>query len=307
MPQGSILGPILFLLYINDINNCTSLNLLSFADDTTIYRSGPYNKVLFDEVNYELIKIHTWLCTNKLSLNDKKSKVCIFSPPNSRYTLGNNCISVNNVKINFIGENDESITFLGLHIDEHLTWSKHIAAITSKISKSSLVQSHLQYGIQAWGNAATISKLTVLQKRAIRIINQINYRGHTDPLFKSERILKITDLYKLHVSLFMFDLQSGALPTSFKQFIPRDANDYTSTIITRQHDNIQRQRPRTTFSSKLPKHNFIKIWNRIDESTRNKKSRHIFKCILTKQCIAQYKTNVKCTNKRCRDCYNNNI
>ena len=104
VPQGSILGPILFLLYINDINNCTSLNLLSFADDTTIYRSGPYNKELFDEVNYELIKIHTLLCTNKLSLNVKKSKVCIFSPPNSRYTLGNNCISVNNVKINFIDQ-----------------------------------------------------------------------------------------------------------------------------------------------------------------------------------------------------------
>ena len=55
------------------------LNLLSFADDTTIYRSGPYNKELFDEVNYELIKIHTLLCTNKLSLNVKKSKVCIYS------------------------------------------------------------------------------------------------------------------------------------------------------------------------------------------------------------------------------------
>ena len=118
---------------------------------------------------------------------------------------------MNNVKIILFGENDESIKFLGLHLDEHLTWTKHIAAITSKISKSlfvinrvkyvlphyalktvyfSLVQSHLQYGIQAWGNATTISKLTVLQKRAIRIINQINYRGHTDPLFKSERIKK---------------------------------------------------------------------------------------------------------------------
>ena len=125
--------------------------------------------------------------------------------------------------------------------------------------------------------------------------------------FSNLKGFKKLQTYKLHVSLFMFDLQSGALPTSFKQFIPRDANDYTSTIITRQHDNIQRQRPRTTFSSKLPKHNFIKIWNSIDESTRNKKSRHIFKCILTKQFIAQYKTNVKCTNRRCRDCYNNNI
>ena len=314
------------LLYINDINNCTLLNLLSFA----VYRSGPYNKELFDEVNYELIKCHTWLCTNKLSLNVKKSKVFIFSPPNSRYTLGNNYLCVNNFKINCIGENDESIKFLGLHLDEHLTWTKHIAAITSKIAKSlfainrvkyavphyslktlnfSLVQSHLQYGIQAWGNASAsiISKVTVLQKRAIRIINQINYRGHTDPLFKSERILKITDLYKLHVSLFMFDLQSGSLPTSVKQFVPRSANNDTSrpTIITRQHDNIQGKRPRTTFSSKLPKHNFIKIWNSIDESTRNRKSRHIFKCILTKQLIAQYKTNVTCTNRRCRDCYNN--
>ena len=161
------------------------LNLLYFADDTTVYRSGPYNIELFDEVNYELINMHTWLCTNKVSLNVNKSKVCIFSPPNSRYTLGNNCICVTNVKIYFIGENDESIKFLRLHLDEHLTWTKHIAAITSKISKSlfainrvkcalphcalktlyfSLVQSHLQYGIQVCGNASTISKVTVLQK-----------------------------------------------------------------------------------------------------------------------------------------------
>ncbi len=98
---------------------------------------------------------------------------------------------------------------------------------------------------------------------------------------------------------------NGSLPTSFKQFIPRGANDDTSTIITRQHDYIPRQRPGTTLSSKLPKHNFIKIWNSIDESTINRKSRHIFEYILTKQFITQYKTNVKCTNRRCRDCYNN--
>ena len=114
------------------------LTLLSFADDTTVYRSGPYNKELFDEVNYELIKIHTWLCTNKLSLNVKKSKVCIFSPPNSRYTLGNNCICVNNVKVNFIGENDESIKFLGLHLDEHLTWTKHTATRPYYLKDSSV-------------------------------------------------------------------------------------------------------------------------------------------------------------------------
>ena len=90
----------------------------------------------------------------------------------------------------------------------------------------------------------------------------------------------------------MFDLQSGSLPTSFKLFIPRSDNNVTCTITTRQHDNIQRLSPRTTFSSKLPKHNFIKIWNNIDELIRNQKSRNLFKRTLTKQFTAQYKTNV---------------
>ena len=149
VPQGSIVGPILFVLYINDINSCTLLHLLSFADHTTIYRSGPCNKELFDEVNYELINwCITWLCTSTSSLNVKKStKVCIFSPPNSRYTLGNNCLCVYNVKINCIGENKNKRInkFLGLHLDEHLTWTKHIAAITSKISKSLFAINRVTY------------------------------------------------------------------------------------------------------------------------------------------------------------------
>ena len=76
----------------------------------------------------------------------------------------------------------------------------------------------MTYGIHAWGNASSIAKLFVLQKRAIRIINNKKYRTHTEPLFKSENILKITDLYKLHVSLFMFDLQNEALPLSFQTY-----------------------------------------------------------------------------------------
>ena len=82
------------IIYINDINHCTLLTLLSFADDTTIYRSGPYNEVWWGKLWVR--KIHTWLCTKKFSLNVKKSKVCIFRPPNSNYTLGNrpNCLCV---------------------------------------------------------------------------------------------------------------------------------------------------------------------------------------------------------------------
>ena len=76
--QGSILGPILFLLYINDIKNCTTSNLVSFADDTTIYYSSPNQNELFQKVNEELIALYDWLCVNKLSLNISKTIYSIF-------------------------------------------------------------------------------------------------------------------------------------------------------------------------------------------------------------------------------------
>ena len=68
-----------------------------------------------------------------------------------------------------------------------------------------LIQSHLTYGVQAWGNGNIVIKLQTLLKRALRIINNKGYRSHTDPIFRSENILKITDIHNVHVSLFMFD------------------------------------------------------------------------------------------------------
>ena len=81
----------------------------------------------------------------------------------------------------------------------------------------------------------------------------------TDPLYTFEEIWKITDLHQLHVALFMFDQQFGSLPTSFKTYFPNMTNNNncsTLAMITRRRTDLRRQRPRTTFSSKLPKHHF---------------------------------------------------
>ena len=165
-----------------------------------------------------------------------------------------------------------------------------------------LIHSHTTNGIHTWGNANSIEQLFVLQKRAIRIINNKKYRTHTEPLFKSDNILKMTDLYKLHVSLFMFDLQNVALPLSFKTYLHQRNAINHSPMHTRQHDLIQKERPRTNFSAKLPRHNFTNICNGISTTILKATHGHKFKSLLRQHYLDQYKSKVKCINPTCIDC-----
>ena len=125
-------------------------------------------------------------------------------------------------------------------------------------------------------------KIQTLQKRAVRIINNKIYRSHTDPILKSENILKIADIHKLHVSLFVYDYHHNTLPKSFEQYIPNN-NLATNTIITRQHNLLRTEKPRTHFSSKLPRHHFIELWNNLNYNIQNLKPRHKLKSLLSKQ------------------------
>ena len=113
------------------------------------------------------------------------------------------------------------------------------------------------------GNSMTIKKIIILQKRAIRTINQVWYRSHTEPLFKSNQILKFEDMYPMQISLCVYDLNNDllVLPKSFRNLLSQNCLTRPG-IITRQNNLIPQSRPRTTFSSKLPKHNFTRIWNK---------------------------------------------
>ena len=170
-----------------------------------------------------------------------------------------------------------------------------------------LVHSRLQYGIEAWGNSNNVHKLLRIQKRAIRVINNnIEYRHHTDPLFKRNNIMKVTDLYHLQVLSFMHDLENTKLPGSFDDFIPITNESYYA-ITTRQCNRLYMTRPRTTFSSNLPNHNFVNIWNKFDQINQKCKPKHKVKKRLRNQFIDSYLNTVRCDNPMCNECNNNNI
>ena len=324
VPQGSILGPILFLLYINDIHKSTSLSVLCFADDTTVSISSNNTRELYNKINLELHSISEWLRANKLCLNTKKTKYIIFRPCINYRLADNYHVQIDDQNIERIGNNQSTKTFkfLGLNIDETISWKTHIGLLCNKISRSnyiinkvknilpnsslrllyqSLIQCHVNYGLEVWGSSSSTDRLFKRLKKSIRIINRKSYNFHTEPVFKKCNTLTVKDQYQLKVATFMIQMKHHKLPNSFQKL---HANYFSPTGRPTRQINVAKQtRARTRYSSLLPYHTFPKIWNELAPSFRLIESTNKFKRVLRAHLLDKYKTNVRCDNRRCRQCF----
>ena len=292
MPQGSILGLLLFLIYLNDITQVSNeLEYILFADDTSLFLSGQDLTQLVIKFNYELNQINKWFVVNKLVLNVKKTNFMIFT--NRKIDDGNIDIRINNNSINRCN----SLKFLGIHIDCKMSWREHIDSICYKLSKvigilnrlkhfpshillmiyNALFLPYVNYCNIAWANSRNyhIMRLFKLQKKVIRIISSSPYLAHTNPLFKQLKLLTIFELNEYNIAIFMFLCSKGAIPERLsKHFIK---NSLIHSYGTRQASYYHTPQVRTNISKNSIFFRGPEIWNNLDISIRESPSLNTFK------------------------------
>ena len=166
----------------------------------------------------------------------------------------------------------------------------------------SLIHPHITYCLLAWGNANKniLKKITILQKRAIRLIDQAHYNSHSEPIFNKLNILKISDQYELDVVLFMNKFQNKKLPTSFHD---RYNHEVHASHITTQSKQIYMERCDSQFSRKLPLYNFPILWNRHwGDNMHDQLSHSMLRRLVNSNFIDSYVKVVNCQNPLSRDC-----
>ena len=301
VPQGSILDPLLFLIFINDfINSSKALKFILFADDSTLFASDSNLKTLIDTVNDNLKTVYDWINANRLTLNIDKTKYIVFHRK-KRFDR-----NICNVKLgNVVLERKENIKFLGVIVDDRLSWRLHMEYVASKINKQcgilyltrdcfnreimvklyyALVYPFITYCHTIWGLGGK-SNLEVIKRAQNRFIRTIMYQpkfAHTTELFKQLNILKLDDISTYCSALFVFKSINNISNEGLFSF--RNNERYE----LRSNDQLDIPLKISTQSQSSIDYHGAKTWNQLPQSISSHTSLYGFKNALKSHYLSLY-------------------
>lgn len=285
VPQGSILGPILFLLYINDLPNISKHLINLFADDTSLVIRAQTNDELITEVSTSLDILNDWYTRNNLKLNIDKTHLIRFSLKKELPLL----VDYNNQTLT----STDHTKFLGIVIDPQLNWKHHIEYLAAKISSFTYalrmitksvneaaalasyyayVNSRIKYGIIFWGNSVEANRIFKLQKTCIRSIFHLKRSDTCRILFKQKRILTLPCLYVYEGACFV--------KNNYVEFISRYEADHLYN--TRDYASARLRIPQTPYSQvqRNVVTQLIKIYNHLPNNYKDLPFKHFKKKLM---------------------------
>ena len=299
VPQGSILGPLLFILYINDMYKVSSiLEFIIFADDTNIFCVGDKATDVICSINTELEKLTEWFKVNKLSLNVLKSNYMVF---------GKNRSHLPDVKLNGVTLEKVFFTkFLGVIIDYKLNWENHIQVVKQKVSRAvgaicriknkvnisvllliynSLILPHLSYCCEIWGNTydKRLNPLTILQKKLLKIICGLKWRDSSSKWFEKLRILKFEDLIKYQTCIHMFKANISCLPKNVQNMFNKSCEIHHYN--TRNKNNFHVKSVRSEKRKMSVNITGVSLWNELPKNIKESRSLNVFKSKLKRRIL----------------------
>ena len=306
VPQGSVLGPLLFIIYINDLPNCLQhTNASLYADDTQFYTASNDADELDSYLNTDLSLLREWLIANKLSLHPDKTK-CIYIGTRQRLATFSSETGI------FVNDHEvapsDHLKSLGIILDENLNWNQHVEHIIKKIksalgalrrakpfvTKETLIQiynalivPHFDYCAEVWGdlNKGLSEKLQKMQNRAARIISGANYE------IRSADILKSLEWHPLHIrrdlgmACMMFRCFNNQAPTYLTNLFDR-LSTFTCHNLRSTASNFHIKGFNTEYGKRSITYRGAKLWNSLSHDAKSKRTINSFRKAALKDIIS---------------------